>query len=178
MTVALTLLASFAGAVVVGSFFEWALHKYLMHGVLVKGYPWQAHDQVHHGVFDAGKRYHLQDRADKHLVTMAWWNGPVILLANAPIPVAVAWLIGNWWVVPGAMACYTAYYAAYEYFHYCMHVPGPRWFQRTRLFKWIDQHHRLHHLVPMRNLNVVFPIADWIMRTRIARAPFPDAAAK
>jgi hypothetical protein len=36
---------------------------------------------------------------------------------------------------------------------------------------WIDQHHRLHHLKPMRNLNVVLPLADFVFRTRIASAP-------
>jgi len=35
----------------------------------------------------------------------------------------------------------------------------------------VDQHHRLHHLEPMRNLNVVFPIADFVFRTRLSRAP-------
>lgn len=155
----------------VGSFFEWALHKFLMHGVLVKTYPYRTHDRVHHVVFDAGRNYHLHDENHREIVTMAWWNAPVLMLVNAPLPVLVAWLVGSWWVVAGAMAGYVAYYAAYEYLHWCMHVPGPRWFQRTRLFKWIDRHHRLHHLEPMRNLNVVLPIADFLLGTRMASAP-------
>jgi hypothetical protein len=167
------LAGSFLGAVVFGSFFEWSLHRYLMHGRWIKGYPYRTHDQVHHKVFDSGPNYHLGERDDHDLVTMAWWNGPVLMLANAPLPTLVAWLAGSWWVIPGAMAAYVLYYAAYEYLHWCMHVPRERWFERTRLYKWIDRHHRLHHLEPDRNLNVVLPLADWILRTRIARAPIP-----
>ena len=172
MTAALIALASFFGAFIVGSFFEWALHKYLMHGVLIKAYPYKTHDLVHHKLFGPGPTYHLGKHPDDDsLVTMAWWNAPLLMLANAPVPCVAAYFLHSYWVIVGAMAGYITYYALYEYLHWCMHVPGPRWFQTTRLFKWIDQHHRLHHLQPMRNLNVVFPLADYVLRTRLSRAP-------
>ena len=60
-----------------------------------------------------------------------------------------------------------AYYALYEYLHYCMHLPKNRRFERTRFFQFVQTHHRLHHLYYMRNLNVVVPIADFVLRTRI-----------
>src|SRR5215510_15561817 len=114
MTVFWSLIASYAGALVVGSFFEWTLHKYLMHGVLIKAYPYNTHDPVHHVIFDSGRNYHLHDRhEEKHLVTMAWWNAPVLMLANAPLPVGLALLLGNWWIVLGAMLGYVSYYIAY-----------------------------------------------------------------
>lgn len=165
------LITSFAAALVAGSFFEWALHRYLMHGVWFKTYPYRTHDQIHHVVFDGGPKYQLRHDEDRAVVTMAWWNAPLLFLVNAPIPALVAWAVGSWWVLPGAMAGYMAYYATYEYLHWCMHVPGPRWFQGTRVFKWINRHHRLHHLDPMTNLNVVLPIADFVLRTRRSSAP-------
>jgi hypothetical protein len=73
--------------------------------------------------------------------------------------------------VPGFMAAVILYYGLYEYLHWCMHVPRTRRFQSSRLFRWIDRHHRLHHLQPGRNLNVVLPIADFLFRTRLSRAP-------
>lgn len=167
------LLASMIGAAVWASFFEWALHKGLMHGRLLKSYPWRAHDQVHHVIFDSGRNYHLHDEKHRDLVTMAWWNAPVLMLANCPLPLAVGHFTGYWWAAAGAMAVFIAYYVVYEYFHWCMHVPGPRWFQQTRVFRLVDQRHRLHHLEPMRNLNVVLPVADWILGTRISRATVP-----
>jgi len=168
----LALLLSFAFGLVYGSFFEWALHRFIMHRPLpFLTSPFKAHALVHHGTFGSGPTYHLTVKENRHVVTMAWWHAPVLFVTNAPVGILAAWLIGSWWIVPGFMAAMFAYYGLYEYLHWCMHVPGPRRFQSTALFRWIDRHHRLHHLQPMRNLNVVLPIADFILRTRLSRAP-------
>lgn len=163
--------ACFAAGVVYASFFEWTLHRFLMHRPLLGfTYPYRTHGITHHTVFGSGPNYHLLDGKDRDLVTMAWWNGPVLILFNSPAALATAWIAGTWWAIAPFLGALLVYYAAYEYFHWCMHVPGPRWFQGTRVFKWVDQHHRLHHLEPMRNLNVVLPLADFVLRTRLARA--------
>ncbi len=163
---------AFAAGIVYGSFFEWVLHRFIMHRpILFLTYPFRTHAITHHGTFGSGKNYHLLDEGNRSLVTMAWWNAPILLLVNAPVGLLAAWAIGSWWALPGVLGALLLYYGLYEYLHWCMHVPGPRWFQRTWVFKWIDRHHRLHHLEPMRNLNVVFPIADFILGSRISRAP-------
>lgn len=176
MTEALLVLGlSFACGLAYGSFFEWVLHRFLMHRPLLGfNYAYQAHAITHHGVFGSGHDYHIQDRAQWRLVTMAWWNAPVLLAINSPAGLLAAHLAGSWWAMAGFMTALLTYYGLYEYLHWCMHVPESRWFQGTRLFRWIDRHHRLHHLQPMRNLNVVFPIADFTLRTRISRAPMPS----
>ncbi len=171
MTTALWIgLCSFTVSIVFASFFEWALHRWLMHGVLFKGYPYRKHDQVHHVVFDSDAGYHLRDQEHRTIVTMAWWNAPVLMFVNLPLPGLIALWLGSWSVVIGAMSALLAYYAMYEYFHWCMHVPSARWFQNTRLFRGIDRHHRIHHLDPSKNLNVVLPIADLVLRTRLRAA--------
>jgi len=174
MTTILILVSSYGAALVVGSFFEWALHKFLMHGVLIKGYPYHRHDRIHHVEFGSGPDYVIRDATQRNRVSMAWWNAPLLLLANAPLPILVSWLVGSWWVLPGAMAGFLCYYAGYEYLHWCMHVPRPRWFQRTRFFRSVDRHHRIHHEFPMRNLNVFLPFADYLLGTRLHRAPVPQ----
>jgi len=172
LIILLTMLLAFAGGIVYGSFFEWTLHRFMMHRpFLFVTYPFKSHAITHHGTFGPGPDYHLRDESNRGLVTMAWWNGPALFVTNAPVGVLAAWLIGSWWIVPGFMAAMFLYYGLYEYLHWCMHVPGPRRFQSTRLFRWIDRHHRLHHLQPTRNLNVVLPIADFVFRTRLSRAP-------
>jgi hypothetical protein len=45
---------------VYASFFEWTLHKYLMHTPLWQ-YPFRAHALVHHGLFRTGAHYFLPD---------------------------------------------------------------------------------------------------------------------
>jgi hypothetical protein len=175
VTVALIMAGCFVFGIIYASFFEWTLHRFVMHRpILGFTYPYRSHGITHHTVFGSGKDYHIMDMDNKHLVTMAWWNGPVLLLINAPVGLLLGWAVGNWWALAPFIGAMGVYYGVYEYFHYCMHVPRTRWFQQTRLFKWVDQHHRLHHLEPMRNLNVVLPLADWILRTRLNRAPIPQ----
>ena len=43
--------------------------------------------------------------------------------------------------------------------------------QRSRLFRAIQEHHRYHHVYYMKNLNVVLPLADFVLRTRGVAGP-------
>jgi hypothetical protein len=173
----LALFGSFAVGIVYASFFEWTLHRFLMHRPLLSfTYPYRAHAITHHGTFGSGRDYHLLNESHRDVVRMAWWNAPILFLVNAPVGLIAAWGIGSWWILPGFMAAVILYYGFYEYLHWCMHVPRPRSFQSSRLFRWIDRHHRLHHLEPGRNLNVVLPIADVVFRTRLSRAPVDEHA--
>ncbi len=172
MVFALVLAAAAVAGIIYASFFEWTLHRFVMHRpFLGMTYPYRTHGITHHGVFGPGKTYHLLSTDNKDLVTMAWWNGPVLVLLNIPAGLLAWWVGGSLWVGVAFLSALASYYVVYEYFHWCMHVPGPRWFQGTRIFKWINQHHRLHHLEAGRNLNVVLPLADFLLRTRLARAP-------
>jgi hypothetical protein len=59
-------------------------------------------------------------------------------------------------------------YLIYETFHYCCHVRD-NWFVRHSAFiNTIRRHHTAHHnygIMMARNLNLTFPIADWVMGT-------------
>ena len=120
-------------------------------------YAYKAHDRVHHQVFGYKQNYHLQNNKDKPLVTFAWWNFPLLVGVNLPIMFGIQWLFG----IPllwGMIVALTGYYAAYEYLHYCYHVPKNRWFEKIKIYHTIKEHHLLHHKFKLRNLNVVFPI--------------------
>lgn len=165
----------FTGGAVYGSFFEWALHRHVMHRpLLFLRYPFRAHALTHHVIFGSGPDYHLRHPEHAEKVRMAWWNGPLLLLINVPVAGAVGWAAGSTWAGGSFMAAIVLYYALYEFLHWCMHVPRRRWFQSWRSFQWIDRHHRLHHLRPDRNLNVVLPLADTVLGTLISRAPDED----
>ena len=63
--------------VMFGSFFEWTLHRYIMHRpVKWFRYPFERHALVHHRIFKADHTYHLIHEEDKKTIPMAWWNGP------------------------------------------------------------------------------------------------------
>ena len=89
-------LAGLAVGVVFASFFEWTLHKYVMHRPIWNfRYAFQAHAVVHHQVFKADQTYHLIHEKDKETIPMAWWNGPVLILTGAVPFALISWAIGQ-----------------------------------------------------------------------------------
>jgi hypothetical protein len=174
MTVLLSGSVAFAAAFAYSSFFEWALHKFVMHSARLLRYPHRAHELEHHALFRADATYFLpgglHPESDAHHLTFAWWNAPLLIALHLPL-FALVYLLGGLGAVGGALLAMTAYYALYEYLHYAMHVPRGRWFERTRLFAFIQAHHRVHHLSYQRNLNVVLPLADLVLGTRLR--PWP-----
>ena len=166
------LTASFVISVAFASFFEWALHRYIMHRPVGKfDYPFKAHALVHHRTFKADHTYHLIHEEDKHTIPMAWWNGPAII-AVGMIPFVIASLIfHNWALLCGALPASALYYGAYEYMHWCMHLPKKRQIERSGIYFRLNGHHLLHHRYMGRNFNVVLPLADLCLGTLLLRAP-------
>jgi len=157
--------------VVFGSFFEWTLHRYIMHRPVGKfTYPFKAHAIVHHQTFRADHSYHLIDEQDKHTIPMAWWNGPVLVLLGISPFVVVSAITGNWGLSLGALLACAAYYGTYEYLHWCMHLPRKRSLERSGLFFRLNGHHLLHHRCMHKNFNVVFPLADFCLGTLMLRS--------
>lgn len=172
------LAAGFFGGIVFGSFFEWALHRFAMHRPLLGWrYPFRSHALVHHQKFRADATYHLKRESDKATIPMAWWNGPAIV-AVGTIPAGIlAYLLQQWGLALGAMIAFSGYYGAYEYIHWCMHLPKSRTIERSGVFFRLNGHHLLHHRYMHKNFNVVLPLADFFLGTLLLRSPiaFPQA---
>ena len=163
--------AGFAAWTVVASFFEWVLHRYIMHRPLgILTYPFRAHAIVHHGIFKADHTYHLIDQKDKETIPMAWWNGPLLIVIASLPALALGWTLGIWGVAVGALAAMSAYYGIYEYIHWCMHLPKHRRVERSGLFFRLNGHHLLHHRYMHKNFNVVLPLADLCLGTLLRRS--------
>lgn len=161
----------FAGGIVWASFFEWALHRFVMHRPVGPfRYPFERHTLVHHRVFKADATYHLRDLRDKNAIPMAWWNGPVLVAVCALPFLAVAAVMGQWGLALGAVAACASYYAAYEYLHWCMHQPQRRSVERSGVFFRLNGHHLLHHRYQHKNFNVVLPLADLCLGTLLRRS--------
>ena len=161
----------FLVAVVFASFFEWALHRYVMHKPVGPfDYAFKAHAVVHHQIFKADHTYHLHDEKDKHTIPMAWWNGPV-LIALCQLPFLI-WSMsgGHWGLVIGSTIACCAYYGAYEYMHWCMHLPKKRNIERSGIYFRLNGHHLLHHRYMHKNFNVVLPLADLLLGTLMLRS--------
>lgn len=161
----------FATGTLFSSLFEWTLHRYIMHRPVGKfRYPYEAHALVHHRIFKADHTYHLIHEHDKKTIPMAWWNGPVLVAVGLLPFLGFAIWSEKWGALCGAAIASASYYAAYEYIHWCMHLPKQRHVERSGIFFRLNGHHLLHHRYMSKNFNVVLPLADLILGTLLLRA--------
>ena len=161
----------FVIATVYASFFEWTLHRYIMHRPF-RGfrYPYERHALIHHRIFRADHTYHLINARDAETIPMAWWNGPALIaVGSIPFVLAALWT-SQWGLVCGAAVACAAYYGAYEYMHWCMHLPKRRQVERSGIFFRLNGHHLLHHRYMGKNFNVVLPLADLFLGTLLLRS--------
>lgn len=166
-------------AVVFASFFEWTLHRFVMHRPLGPfTYPFRTHALVHHQIFRADETYHLIKDSDKETIPMAWWNGPVLVFLCAVPFAAVSWWIGQWGLLVGGAVTCALYYGTYEYLHWCMHLPRRRAVERSGIFFRLNGHHILHHRYMHKNFNVVLPLADLCLGTLLLRSKIRFAQVK
>jgi hypothetical protein len=87
-------------AFVYANFFEYALHRWLIHRL--RGFVKREH-LLHHSIFRGDHRYHVLRSEDCHFILFKWWQGPVIVASHLP----ALWIIGvftGWPVVwPGLL---------------------------------------------------------------------------
>ena len=167
----LWLVLGFSLAIIFASFFEWLLHRFVMHrplGGFV--YPFRAHTLTYHRIFKADHSYHLHEANDAHTIPMAWWNGPALVALMLLPFIGAGWALGSSAILWGALLANCAYYSVYETLHWCMHQPGERSVERTGFFFRLNGHHLLHHRYMRKNFNVVLPLADLCLGTLLLRS--------
>ena len=122
-------------------------------------------------------------------LSFAWWGGPVLIAINLVPWALVAWGLSTLGVelpyvafIATVGAGIAIYYVGYEGTHYLMHKPRFPVIVRSAFFRYIEKHHRIHHVHMDRNLNVLVPIADFFLGTLVtempAPTPTPEAARK
>ena len=160
-----------------GSYFEWFFHRYLFHSPKYIKRTFRQHTLIHHQLYKGDQTFILAEGQEPENVAMDWWALIAFLAFHLPI----LWLVQrvtHWQCLWGGLAAISAYYGIYEYFHWCMHVPNQRPFEKWRAYRFIREHHRLHHVHMMKNLNVILPLADLTLGTfkrETRRAEVPAA---
>lgn len=149
--------------------FEWFLHRYVMHRPQ-KSKALRAiymrHTMMHHQFFtDLDARF--ANSRDWRVTFFPPYALVTFILMSIPGALVVGWLISPnaGWLL---MATTTGMYLLYEFMHYCCHV-NENWFVRNCPFvNTIRRHHIAHHnqsIMMERNMNLTFPIADWLFGT-------------
>lgn len=168
----------FLAGVGYSSFFEWTLHRFLMHRPIGKfDYPYKTHALTHHRIFKADHTYHVCREEDAKLIPMAWWNGPALVLVTQIPFLILCMIIGRWPILLGSTLACSLYYCTYEYLHWCMHLPKKRNLERSGIFFRLNGHHLLHHRYMHKNFNVVLPLADLLLGTLLLRSKVSFAQA-
>lgn len=166
--------------VVQASFFEWAFHRYWLHRPWLPKDCFTTHTLIHHQLCKHDDTFHVTEEEQHEALTFAWWGGITIVAINT-----LPWALAAWAMsAAGATFPMTAfaitfaatmfvYYLGYEGFHFLMHKPTLPWIERLGFFKFIKNHHRLHHVYMGKNFNVVLPLADLMLGTLVLTDPLP-----
>jgi hypothetical protein len=137
-----------------------------------------AHTLVHHQLCKHDDTFHVTEEEQHEALTFQWWGGPFLVSLNA-VPWAIAALalgaahIHTPWLpfLIAFTATVLVYYAGYEGFHFLMHKPSIAWIENSRYFRFLENHHRIHHVHMDRNLNVLLPLADLCLGTLVLDSP-------
>jgi len=187
--IVVAILAGVLICTVQASFFEWAFHRYWLHRPWLPESCFTSHTLIHHQLCKYDDTFHVVEEEQEEALTFKWWGGPLLVLINI-----VPWALISWgFAAMGVSFPYLAfviafavtmslYYAGYEGLHFLMHKPKVPFIVRSRYFRFIERHHRIHHIHMDRNLNVLLPFADLCLGTLVTQmppaVPTPEAARK
>lgn len=156
---------SFVFAFLINSFVEHFSHRYVLHSDKIVKFAYELHDRQHHVIFDGGSRYKAKDDFMRSHIVFTARDYILFLLVTTPLWIGMEFLLRR----PIIVGCVLATLAGLQLFnslHLRFHDPKDTWFQRTRFFTFLCEHHRLHHEDPAKNFNVsFFPIADIFLGT-------------
>jgi hypothetical protein len=124
------------------------------------------HTRQHHQYFTP-QEMTVDSTREFRIVFFPWRALFTFIALSVPFALAIGWLINPnaGWVV---MCTTVGQYLIYETFHFSCHV-HENWFVRYCPFvNTIRRHHTAHHnkgIMMERNMNLTFPLADWLMGT-------------
>ncbi len=149
--------------------FEWLLHREIMHrpqkSAALRAI-YRRHTLMHHQFFtDAEMRF--AGPLDWRVTFFPPYALVTFVLMSIPGGLAVGWLISPnaGWLL---MCTTTGVYLLYEFMHFCCHVDDGPFVRHCPFVNTIRRHHAAHHAQPLmmeRNMNLTFPISDWLFGT-------------
>jgi len=149
--------------------FEWAVHRYVMHrpiNIPALKAVYDRHTLNHHQFF-TDSEIRFKDHRDWRVTVFPTYALVVFTLMSIPPALILGLLITanvGWLVISTTIGMYLLY----EFMHFCCHV-DENWFVANCPFvNTLRRHHTAHHntrLMMERNMNLTFPISDWLFGT-------------
>lgn len=165
MSKLLELFLCLAASYVVFSWIEYSGHRWLLHKMRMAnrlGSQYLQHMCTNHMKLHHGKGYehkhHQKDDDPLQLTVVGMLVGFV-----GTLPLYLVYPFGaKVLVVVGIL------YALVMYFvHLEMHLRKGWFYAKTPVFRYLERRHRLHHLHPNANYNVLLPLFDWLFGTGV-----------
>jgi hypothetical protein len=165
------------GVVFFANYFEWRVHKHVLHR---RFWPFEViydkHTPMHHMVY-VEEDMALRDVREFRLVLIPAAGVLGIVVAASPVAIGLAhfWSASAGWLF---LLTASLFMVSYEVLHLCYHAPEDSFIGRRRIIRVLRAHHARHHdprVMQRYNFNVTVPLFDWIMGTmappRDARPP-------
>jgi hypothetical protein len=170
---------------VAASPFEWLVHRYVYHRRLAPFLRriYVIHHQGHHHAIFPTWRYVTSGPVRRHPVLAtsasalhtAWPRNLAIKLAHFAFYMALgtvcillpAWLLtGNRAFLAGLLGALVVVSDLFVRVHDAIHYPGRhRLIEAQPWFRFLDEHHWIHHVDTEANVNFLLPLADWLFGT-------------
>ena len=154
---------------IVSNIFEWALHKYVMHKP--QNFPgaraiYSRHTQQHHQFFSKDEM-RFAGAHDWRVTFFPPYALIVFTLMSIPGLLILSWLFSpnTGWLF---IITTTAMYLIYESMHFCCHIGDNFLVRNLPYVNTLRRHHEAHHdqgVMTKVNMNLTFPIADWLFKT-------------
>ncbi len=149
--------------------FEWYLHRYVMHKPRKwKGFRaiYDRHTLNHHRFF-TDQEMRFRDVTDWRVTFFPPYALIIFILVSIPGVIVCGYLITpnvGWLLI----CTTTTTYMIYEFMHFCCHVDENKFVRYCPFVNTLRRHHTAHHnpdLMMDSNMNLTFPIADWLFGT-------------
>lgn len=154
------------------SFLEWLSHRFILHSKAIVRFAYQEHDQRHHEEYGHGDTFHVPGRDYGRDFNLRDWA--LFLAFVMPLWAGLEWWTGKPLLI-GAFLSACAYLHTFNVIHRHFHAPNGSWLEGCAVYRFLHEHHRMHHKVRHRNLNVVFPFADLCLGTLVTKGSRPAA---
>lgn len=174
-------IASIAFSYVFISFFEYQIHRHLMHRKRLPAWVYEksayfldtfeAHAVRHHRTWYKEFDFEPNPEGREDNLDIKIGETAVVLLAFTPFYILITWLSP----VTGIILIATSFFhnRLWNVLHREMHIPQGAFFHKWPAFQYLARHHFLHHNHVGKNYNVAFPLWDYLLSS-IAKPRLAD----